>query len=158
MERGGSWVVAQTEPGWGDRERQLKQHGAARRCEVCKAVEGYQAGELEPGTGASPRRMGPCQRARTRAPARHVRPLPASGEHVGTAGLAAGHADTAAGPADGEVRAVPAPRPAPAAQYITPEIVALVDQLQQSWTRETTPRPDAQAPQAAAEPEMEPQA
>ena len=62
------------------------------------------------------------------------------------------------GPVDGEVRAIPAPRPAPAAQYITPEIVVLVDQLEQSWTRETTPRPDAQTPHAAAEPEMEPQA
>src|ERR1700733_9876717 len=46
VERGGSWVLAQTEPGGADRERQLKQHGASRRCEVCKAVEGYQAGEL----------------------------------------------------------------------------------------------------------------
>ena len=46
VERGGSWVVAQTEPGDGKKERSLKQHGASRRCEVCKAVEGYQAGEL----------------------------------------------------------------------------------------------------------------
>ena len=46
VERGGSWVLAQTEPGGTDRERQLKRHGAARRCEVCKAVNAYQAGEL----------------------------------------------------------------------------------------------------------------
>jgi len=46
VERGGSWVLAQVEPGGQRRERQLKQHGAARRCTVCKAVKGYQAGEL----------------------------------------------------------------------------------------------------------------
>ena len=46
VERGGSWVVAQTEPGGRRRERQLKKHGAARRCQVCMAIKGYQAGEL----------------------------------------------------------------------------------------------------------------
>ena len=46
LERGGFWVLAQTEPGGRLRERQLKQHGAARRCEVCKAVDGYKAGDL----------------------------------------------------------------------------------------------------------------
>ena len=46
VERGGFWVLAQTQPGGRTLERQLKQHGAARRCEVCKAVNGYQAGEL----------------------------------------------------------------------------------------------------------------
>lgn len=46
VERGGSWVVAQTEPGGRRRERQLKKHGAARRCQVCLAIKGYQAGEL----------------------------------------------------------------------------------------------------------------
>ena len=46
VERGGFWVLAQTEPGGRARERQLKQHGATRRCEVCKAVSGLQAGDL----------------------------------------------------------------------------------------------------------------
>ena len=46
VERGGFWVLAQTQPGGRTLERRLKQHGAARRCEVCKAVSGYQAGEL----------------------------------------------------------------------------------------------------------------
>ena len=46
VERGGSWVLAQAEPGGRAEERRLKQHGAARRCDVCKAVNGYQAGEL----------------------------------------------------------------------------------------------------------------
>jgi hypothetical protein len=46
VERGGFWVLAQTEPGGRFRERQLKQHGATRRCEVCRAVGGFQAGKL----------------------------------------------------------------------------------------------------------------
>ena len=37
VERGGSWRVADVEPGTRARERQLKQHGAARRCPICKA-------------------------------------------------------------------------------------------------------------------------
>jgi hypothetical protein len=46
IERGGFWVLAQTQPGGRSLERRLKQHGAARRCEVCKAVGSYQAGQL----------------------------------------------------------------------------------------------------------------
>ena len=46
VERGGSWVLAQTEPGGRAEERRLKQHGAARRCGVCKAADGYQSGQL----------------------------------------------------------------------------------------------------------------
>ena len=47
LDRGGSWVLAQTEPGGTFRERQLKNEGgAARRCQVCKAVTGYQSGQL----------------------------------------------------------------------------------------------------------------
>ena len=46
VERGGTWVLAQTQPGGRGLERRLKQHGATRRCEICKAVDGYRAGEL----------------------------------------------------------------------------------------------------------------
>ena len=46
VERGGSWVLAQTEPGGRTEERRLKQHGAARRCGVCRAADGYQSGQL----------------------------------------------------------------------------------------------------------------
>ena len=46
IERGGSWVLAQTQPGGRALERRLKQHGATRRCEVCKAAGAYQSGEL----------------------------------------------------------------------------------------------------------------
>ena len=46
IERGGFWVLAQTQPGGRSLERRLKQHGATRRCEVCKAAGAYQSGEL----------------------------------------------------------------------------------------------------------------
>jgi hypothetical protein len=158
VERGGSWVVAQTEPGGADRERQLKQHGAARRCEVCKAVKSYQAGELDHEQALA--------RAGWDRASEHERGLlldmfGLSHPPENMSAQPGSQPDTPTpqpGPADGEIRTVPAPRPAPAAQYITPEIVVLVDQLEQSWTRETTPGPGAQTPHAAAEPEMEPQA
>jgi hypothetical protein len=35
-EAGGTWRLASVEPGGTDRERQLKQHSAARRCPICK--------------------------------------------------------------------------------------------------------------------------
>lgn len=33
---GGTWRLASVEPGGADRERQLKQHSATRRCPICK--------------------------------------------------------------------------------------------------------------------------
>ena len=149
VERGGSWVLAQTEPGWGDRERQLKQRGASRRCQVCKAVKGYQAGELSQEQALA--------RAGWDRATEHERGLLAE-----MFGISPPPENISAQPGtqppalkpDGEVRVIPAPRPAPAAQPISPEIVALVDQLQATWDA----RAQAAAPQAAAEPEMEPQA
>jgi predicted GIY-YIG superfamily endonuclease len=35
-EAGGTWRLASVEPGGADRERQLKQHSAARRCPICQ--------------------------------------------------------------------------------------------------------------------------
>jgi hypothetical protein len=35
-EAGGTWRLASVEPGGADRERQLKQHSAARRCPICR--------------------------------------------------------------------------------------------------------------------------
>lgn len=136
-ERGGSWVVAQTEPGDRSRERQLKQRGAARRCEVCKAVDGYQAGQLTAAEALS--RAGwdrasehdrglllnilGIDRAPESIPAR--RPAPPA-------------------PSGGQVREVPAPRqPGPGTRHITPEVVALVDQLESGW--HTQPGADAVA-------------
>ena len=66
VERGGSWVLAQTQPGGRATERRLKQHGAARRCEVCKAAGAYQSGELtapEALTRAGWDRSNPVQRS-----------------------------------------------------------------------------------------------
>jgi hypothetical protein len=45
-EAGGTWVVADVEPGTRDRETQLKERGASRRCSVCKAVRAIDAGEI----------------------------------------------------------------------------------------------------------------
>ena len=45
-EAGGTWVVADVEPGTRDRETQLKERGASRRCSVCKTVRDIEAGEI----------------------------------------------------------------------------------------------------------------
>jgi hypothetical protein len=45
-EAGGTWVVADVEPGTRDRETQLKERGASRRCSVCKAVREIDAGRI----------------------------------------------------------------------------------------------------------------
>ena len=45
-EAGGTWVVADVEPGTRDREAQLKERGASRRCSVCKAVREIEAGSI----------------------------------------------------------------------------------------------------------------
>lgn len=143
VERGGSWVLAQTEPGGRDRERSLKQRGAARRCEVCKAVDGYQAGEL-----SAEQALG---RAGWDRASEHERGL-----LLDMFGI---NQEPAPQPAPAEPAELPAalePRGlvpfhgVPA--QISPEIVELVDQLQATWEAE------ARAPQAAAEPELEPQA
>ena len=153
VERGGSWVLAQAEPGGRAEERRLKQHGAARRCEVCKAVEGYQAGEL-----SQEQALG---RAGWDRASQHERGL-----LLDMFGISEAQAPQAA-PAElakpakppAAVREPPGPVPFHGVPYqVTPEIVTLVDQLQQGWTHKAISRPGMQAPQAAAEPEMEPQA
>jgi len=48
LKTGGSWVVGLIEPGGPGRERQIKGHDAARYCDVCQALKGYQAEELTP--------------------------------------------------------------------------------------------------------------
>jgi hypothetical protein len=144
VERGGSWVLAQTEPGGTSRERQLKQHGATRRCEVCKAIKGYQAGELSQEQALA--------RAGWDRASEHERGLLLDMFGIGqspqgTPGRPAGgpRPDVPApqpGPASGGVRDMPAPRPALAERYITPEVVALVGKLEAAWAEA--------APQAAA--------
>jgi hypothetical protein len=149
VERGGSWVLAQAEPGGRDRERRLKQHGAARRCEVCKAVDGFQAGELS--------REQALSRAGWERASEHERGLLLDMFGISQA--------EAPGPAPAQAAPPPnAPEPPAYTPFfgvpaqVTPEIVALVDQLQDGWTREAQSRPAAPAPQSAAESEMEPQA
>ena len=134
VERGGSWVLAQTEPGDRTDERRLKQHGAARRCGVCKAADGYQSGQL---TAAEALTRAGWDRA-----SQHERGL-----LLDMFGLSQAPENLPArpgprpempaprpGPASREVRVIPAPRPAPDAHYqVTPEVVALVDQLEAAW-------------------------
>ena len=45
-EAGGTWVVADIQPGTRDREQQLKERGAARRCRVCRASRDIESGRL----------------------------------------------------------------------------------------------------------------
>jgi predicted GIY-YIG superfamily endonuclease len=142
-ERGGSWVLAQTEPGGHDRERQLKQHGATRRCEVCKAVDGYQAGQLaasEALTRAGWDRSSPAER-------RVLLDIFGLSQAPQTTTAQPAAEPSPAGP--GEVHVIPEPRPAPDTQHITPEVVALVDQLQATWTAGAT----SQAAAGLTEPE-----
>ena len=44
LSAGGTWRLASVEPGGRSRERQLKQHGAARRCPICQAQAEPEAG------------------------------------------------------------------------------------------------------------------
>jgi hypothetical protein len=48
-EAGGWWVVADVQPGTRDREQQLKERGAARRCSVCRASRDIESGKLTKG-------------------------------------------------------------------------------------------------------------
>jgi predicted GIY-YIG superfamily endonuclease len=148
VERGGFWVLAQTQPGGRTLERQLKQHGAARRCEVCKAVSGFQAGDLAAGDAlgrAGWDRSNPVQRSMLL----EIFGLPAP--------PAALQEPAPAAAAEREPQAwhsyVPAPRPPsePAPFWPWPGTPALADpalesavgELEHSWT---TPQPDAHPP------------
>jgi hypothetical protein len=131
IKAGGSWVVGLAEPGWTERERQIKGHDAARYCDVCQALKGLQSGELgepEALARAGWDRANPYQRellleilgieqAPEQIPERahEVRPF------------------------------VPAPQPDVLTE-ITPELEAVVDALEQGWHREA---------QAARERELE---
>jgi hypothetical protein len=152
VQRGGSWVVAQTEPGGRAEERRLKQHGAARRCEVCKAADGYQSGQLtaaEALTRAGWDRASDHERgllldmfALSQAP-QNLPAQPASGPEAPA---------SRTGAASGQVGVIPAPRPAPDVHcQVTPEVVALVDQLEAAWAAKREAAPQAAA--ALAEPE-----
>lgn len=133
VERGGFWVLAQTQPGDRTTERRLKQHGATRRCEVCKAVGGYRAGELT------------AQEALARAGWDRSNEVQRS-VLLEIFGLPE---PPKAAPAPAPVASppnVPAPRPEPPAEPQPapapgPGMDALVDALIQGWS---TPKADAQ--------------
>jgi hypothetical protein len=142
-ERGGTWVLAQTEPGGRDRERQLKnQGGASRRCQVCRAVKGYQAAELSQEQALA--------RAGWDRASEHQRGLLL--DMLGIDQAPENMPAPQPGPAGGEVRDIPAPRPAPDAGYITPELVARVGQLESVWAaeREAAPQGAAGLPEPEA--------
>ncbi len=135
LQAGGSWVLADVERGTRDREAQLKERGASRRCSVCKAVRGYQAGRLTAGEALS--------RAGWERATSHERGL-----LLGIFGLdAPPPALPVTQPAPEPVKEF-RPRPRPAELQVTPEIDVLVDALIESWL----PRAGAEAG-AEAEPE-----
>jgi hypothetical protein len=113
-EAGGTWVVADTEPGTRDREQQLKERGAARRCSVCKASRDIESGRLT-------REQALAQwETATEVERSLLREI-------------FGMESQSAKPAPVPVREiVPAPVPEPV-RY-GPEIDALVDALIESWT------------------------
>ena len=142
-ERGGSWVLAQTQPGGRALERRLKQHGATRRCEVCKAAGAYQAGELtapEALTRAGWDRSNEVQRSLLL----DIFGIP---KPPGTASADAPAASAAQAPEAPHAH-IPEPRPE-ARPAPGPELDPVVDALIASWR---SPEPDAQPD---AEPEME---
>jgi hypothetical protein len=113
---------------------------------VCKAIDGYQAGQLSQEQALA--------RAGWDRASAHERGLLLDMLGIGQApqdtpaqpggGLRPDVPAPRPSPVGGEVR-VPEPRPAPAARHITPEVVALVDQLQAAWAAEPGPAPQAAA-------------
>jgi hypothetical protein len=119
---------------------------------VCKAADGYQAGQLNAAEALT--------RAGWDRASQHERGL-----LLDMFGLSQAPENLSAprgprperptprpGPAGSEVRVIPAPRPAPDAYYrVTPEVVALVGQLEAAWAAEREAAPQAAA--TLAEPE-----
>ncbi|MGP7995754.1 MAG: hypothetical protein ACLPKI_00220 [Streptosporangiaceae bacterium] len=150
VERGGFWVLAQSQPGGRGLERRLKQHGAARRCEVCKAVNGYQAGELAAEDALSRAgwdRSNPVQRSMLLdifglpvPPAALQDPAPAVSAAPEPQ---AWHSYIPAPPPPSEPEPWPWGKPAPA----DPVLEAAVAELERSW----------RAPELSARPPPEPE-
>ena len=144
---GGTWVVGLAEPGWTQRERQIKGHEAGRYCNVCHALEGLRSGELgepEALARAGWDRATPYERGLLleilgieQAPEQ----IP---EHIP------------------EVRPI-RPVPEPQALEVTPELEAVVDALEQGWRREAQAEPEPEleqhpfvpTPRPAPEPQAE---
>ena len=150
LERGGFWVVAQTEPGGTFRERQLKNEGgASRRCQVCKAVDRYLSGEL-----SEEEALARAGWDRSSELERRLLLDMFGIEHAPERSAA-------------QVPEVPAPRRAPEPQiqeHTTPEINALVDALIEGWSKEVEAEPELRssaqlaevpAPRRAPEPQIQ---
>ena len=113
-EAGGTWVVADVQPGTRDREQQLKERGAARRCSVCKASRDIESGKLTKEQAlAQWENATDCERSLLRE--------------------IFGMEPEAAKPAPIPVRQM-TPTPSPEPLTYSPEIDALVDALIESWT------------------------
>jgi len=130
-EAGGTWVVADVERGvTRDRETQLKERGASRRCSVCQASRDVEAGRITKDEALA---KWPAARPADRSVLREIFGMDPEPEK-----------------APEPVREfIPAPRPEPVAE-IPPDIDALIDVLVAGWKAE------AASPKGAeAEPELE---
>ena len=130
-EAGGTWVVANVERGvTRDRETQLKERGASRRCSVCKASRDVEAGRITKDEALA---KWPNARPADRSVLREIFGM-----------------EPEPGKAPEPVEEfIPAPRPEPVSE-ISPDIDALVDVLVAGWKAE------AASPKGAeAEPELE---
>jgi hypothetical protein len=112
-EAGGGWVVADVQPGTRDREQQLKERGAARRCSVCRASRDIESGKLTKDQAL----------ARWESATDYERSLLRE---------IFGMEPEAAKPAPVPVREM-IPAHEPEQVHITPEMNALVDALIESW-------------------------
>jgi len=130
-EAGGTWVVADVERGvTRDRETQLKERGASRRCSVCKTSRDIEAGRI---TKEQALAKWPTARPADRSVLREIFGMDSEPEK-----------------APEPVREfIPAPRPEPVSE-VPPDIDALIDVLVAGWKAE------AASPKGAeAEPELE---
>jgi hypothetical protein len=111
---GGTWVVADVQPGTRDREQQLKERGAARRCSVCKATRDIESGRL-----TKEQALAQWENATDyeRSLLREIFGMEPAAEK----------------PAPVPARVITR-TPEPEPLTITPEIEALVDALIESWT------------------------
>jgi len=134
-EAGGTWVVADVERGvTRDRETQLKERGASRRCSVCQASRDVEAGRITKDEALA---KWPAARPADRSVLREIFGM-----------------DPEPGKAPDPVREfIPAPRPEPVTE-ITPEMDALVDQLCAQWRAEAS-QADPKGPEMEPEPELE---
>jgi hypothetical protein len=135
-EAGGTWVVANVEPGTRDRETQLKERGASRRCSVCKAVRDIDSGNITQEEAlAQWETASPAERSLLRE-IFGMEPAPEPTDPVPVR----------------EITPAPAPEPAP---EITAEDDALIDALCEGWQRqqaEALARAEAEVgPEAAPE-------